>query len=140
MRRIVLDTNCLLMCVAPRSPYHKVWQDFLEGKVEWCVTTEILSEYAEILEKKTSAWFAETVVNTIVNNESTIRVSPTYFFTVIQADPDDNKFVDCAVCGNAEFIVSNDAHFKILKEIVFPKVKVLRIEEFIAECSESIDS
>lgn len=131
MRRIVLDTNCLLMCVPPKSPYHQIWRDFLEGKVEWCVSTEILSEYTEILASKTSLWFAETVVDTIVNGENTIRVSPTYFFNLIKSDPDDNKFVDCAICGNAEYIVSNDAHFKILNEIDFPKVRVVRIEDYL---------
>ena len=49
MRRIVIDTNCLLMCVSANSPYHKVWTDFIEGSVSWCVSTEILSEYMEIL-------------------------------------------------------------------------------------------
>jgi len=131
MRRVVQDTNCLLMSISSRSPYHKVWSDFLEGKVEWCVSTEILSEYTEILEQKTSAWLAETVVDTIVNNENTIRVSPNFYFKLIEAYPDDNKFVDCAVCGNAELIVSNDAHFNILKDIDFPKIKVSRIEEFV---------
>ena len=111
MRRIVLDTNCLLMCVSSKSPYHKVWTEFVEGRVEWCVSTEILSEYMEILEQKTNAWFAEVIVNAIVNNENTVRVSPSFFFNLIQADPDDNKFVDCAVCGNSEYIVSNDSHF-----------------------------
>jgi len=130
MRRIVLDTNCLLMCVFPRSPYHHIWTDFLEGKVAWCVSTEILSEYTEILGRKTSPWFAETVVDAIVNNENTIRISPTYFFNLILSDPDDNKFVDCAVCGNAEYIVSNDTHFKVLEKIDFPKVKVVRIDNY----------
>ena len=118
------------MCVSPHSPYHHIWTDFVEGKVEWCVSTEVLSEYTEILAEKTSEWFAETIVNVIVNNEHTVRVSPTYFFNLIQADPDDNKFVDCAICGNAEFIVSNDSHFKVLKHISWPKLKVLRIEEY----------
>lgn len=59
------------------------------------------------------------------------RVSPTYFFNLIKSDPDDNKFVDCAICGNAEYIVSNDAHFKILNEIDFPKVRVVRIEDYL---------
>ncbi len=131
MRRIVLDTNCLLMSIASRSPYHKIWTDFLEGKVEWCVSTEILAEYTEILEQKTTPWLAETVVDTIVNNENTIRVAPNFFFKLIEADPDDNKFVDCAVCGNAELIVSNDSHFNILNQIDFPRVRISRIEEFI---------
>lgn len=82
MRRIVVDTNCLLMCVSPMSKYHEVW-----------------SEY----------------------------------FNLIEADPDDNKFVDCAVCGNADLIVSNDSHFSVLANIKFPKVRVVRIEEYIDE-------
>ena len=130
MRRIVLDTNCLLMCVSAKSPYHKIWKDFIEGKVAWCVSTEILAEYTEVLGKHTNPWFAEVIVNTIVNNETTIRVAPAYFFHLIQADPDDNKFVDCAICGNAEYIVSNDSHFNVLNEIEFPKVRVIRIEEY----------
>lgn len=86
MRKVVIDTNCLLMCVSANSPYHKVWSDFIEGKVAWCVSTEILAEYNEILALHTSPWFAEVVVNTIVNNETTIRVAPTFFFHLIQAD------------------------------------------------------
>lgn len=45
-------------------------------------------------------------------------------------DPDDNKFVDCAICGGAELIVSNDKHFDVLKAIDFPYVKVMRLQEF----------
>ncbi len=99
--------------------------------MEWCVSIEVLSEYTEILTEKSSEWFAETVVNAIVNNENTVRVSPTFFFNLIQSDPDDNKFVDCAICGNAEFIVSNDSHFNVLKRIGWPKLSVIRIEEYI---------
>jgi predicted nucleic acid-binding protein len=52
---------------------------------------------------------------------------------LIQADPDDNKFVDCAVCGNAEFIVSNDSHFRILDDIDWPKLQLVTIQEYIKE-------
>ncbi len=65
-----------------------------------------------------------------MQNEKVIRVSPTFFFNLIQSDPDDNKFVDCAICGNAEIIVSNDAHINILKQIGWPKLSVIRIEEY----------
>lgn len=49
---------------------------------------------------------------------------------MIQADPDDNKFVDCAVCSNAEYIVSNDAHFRVLKQIGWPKLSVIVIDDY----------
>ena len=48
-----------------------------------------------------------------------------------QANENDNKFVDCAFVSGASCIVSNDAHFNILKEINFPKIFVLRIKEFL---------
>ena len=51
---------------------------------------------------------------------------------LIQADEDDNKFVDCAFSAGASCIVSNDAHFKILEQVDFPKILVLRISEFIS--------
>ena len=94
MRKVVLDTNCLLMSIPKISPYRRIWDDFLGGKIVLCVT-------------------------------------PYYKLHLIQADEDDNKFVDCAFVSGASCIVSNDAHFNILKEINFPKIFVLRIKEFL---------
>ena len=130
MRRIVLDTNCLVAILPSRSPYHEVWTDFLDGKLELCVSNEILSEYVEIISVKTESAFAEAIVNTLINKPNLIRVVPTWRFGLIEADPDDNKFVDCAICGGAELIVSNDKHFDVLKAIDFPYVKVMRLQEF----------
>jgi predicted nucleic acid-binding protein len=53
-----------------------------------------------------------------------------YNWQLITADPDDNKFVDCAICANARYLVSNDRHFSVLKKIDFPKVGILTIQEF----------
>ena len=41
------------------------------------------------------------------------------------------KFVDCAIAANASFIVSEDTHFKILKNIPFPDVRVIRLAQFV---------
>ena len=57
---------------------------------------------------------------------------PYYRFNMIQADPDDNKFVDCAIAGNAKYIVTNDHHYDILRETPFPHVDVMSITEFLA--------
>ena len=122
MRRIVVDTNCLLAVLPSQSPYHKVWVDFLENRLEICVSNEILTEYEEILAQKTSLFFAEAIIKTLLNKSNLIRVSPVWRFGLITQDPDDNKFVDCAICGNAEFLVSNDKHFKVLSNISFPYV------------------
>jgi putative PIN family toxin of toxin-antitoxin system len=131
MRRIVIDTNCLIAILPSKSPYHKVWTDFLEQRLEICVSNEILMEYEEIISEKTSPAFAEAIIKTLINKPNFIRVYPTWRFGYIVADPDDNKFVDCAICGRAELLVSNDKHFNILKDIGFPYVRVLRIQDFV---------
>lgn len=50
---------------------------------------------------------------------------------MISQDPDDNKFVDCAIASNSDWIVTNDKHFHILKGIDFPRVNVISVEDFI---------
>lgn len=131
MRRIVIDTNCLVAILPSKSPYHKVWTDFLEQQLEICVSNEILMEYEEIISEKTSPAFAEAIIKTLINKPNFIRVYPTWRFGYIVTDPDDNKFVDCAICGRAELLVSNDKHFNVLKDIEFPHVRVLRIQDFV---------
>ncbi len=133
MRRIVLDTNCLLQALPTRSPYHKIWADVLKHKISLCVNTEILNEYEEILAEKTTKEIAKGVVEAIARLSTTIYQDAYIHFGLITQDADDNKFVDCAVAADAEYIVSNDKHFNILKEIEWPKVIVLKIQEFMRQ-------
>lgn len=53
-----------------------------------------------------------------------------YRWNLITKDPDDNKFVDCAIFANADFIVSDDKHFNELDSVEFPKVLVVRLDDF----------
>ena len=131
MRRVVIDTNCLLAILPSRSPYHSVWTEFLANKLEICVSNEILMEYEEILSEKTSPSFADSIIQTILNRKNLVRVSPVWRFNLIAQDPDDNKFVDCAVCGRAEYLVSNDRHFQVLRDVSFPPITLVTLQEFV---------
>ena len=133
MARLVLDTNSLLMCISRRSSYHELWLSFLDGRNELCVTTEILSEYAEILGQRTSAKFTEAALGVITNNPFTTFVTPYYHFKLIVADPDDDKFVDCAIASNAKYVVTEDSHFDVLKKVDFPKVEVINLDDIIQQ-------
>ena len=75
---------------------------------------------------------AANIIDAIVNNPYTLEVQPFYKFNLIQQDPDDNKFVDCAIAGNARYIVTNDHHYDILRNTAFPHVDVLSIDDFLA--------
>ena len=135
-RLVVLDTNCLVQSLPAKSPYHKIWEDFLQGKFMLCVSNEILNEYEEIIERYSSASVARNVISAIVHSPYTLYKEASFKFNLIEADPDDNKFVDCAIAANASFIVSQDHHFDILKNIDFPKVELIGIDTFIALLSD----
>ena len=130
MRLIVLDTNCLLQSLPSKSPFHNVWTCILDGSVSLCVNTEILNEYEEIISQKTTKEIAYNVVEAIAKLSTTKFQTAYYHFNLINSDPDDNKFVDCAIASNAELIVTNDAHFDILKTIEFPKLGISTLQKF----------
>lgn len=95
------------------------------------MSNEILEEYTEILQKLTDDETAEVVLSTILNSSFVCFITPYFKFNLIAADPDDNKFVDCALASGARFLISNDHHYDILKHIDYPKVDVVTINEFI---------
>ena len=131
MERIVLDTNCLIQSISPRSPYRRIWDSFFDGTNLLCVTTSILNEYEEILNLLTNEETAKYIIDAIVSNPYTIFITVYFDFNLIQKDPDDNKFVDCAIVANARCIVTQDHHFDVLSTIDFPKVDVIDIDEFL---------
>ncbi|MEA5458763.1 putative toxin-antitoxin system toxin component, PIN family [Arcicella sp. LKC2W] len=136
--RIVLDTNILLVSVSDRSPYHLIFKSFIEERYEICVTTEILDEYAEILSKYSSQFLATNTLEVIENAANSVLITRYFAFELIKNDPDDNKFVDCAIASNADFIVTNDGHFNVLKEIPFPQVNIISIDDFMEILKVSI--
>ena len=127
---IVLDTNSLIMSIASKSPYRSVWQAFLGGDYNLCISNEIMEEYAEVLARNISPRVSEAIVYAILTRPNVIRKDPHYSFGLIEADKDDNKFMDCAIAANAKCIVTEDNHFNVLKTIPFPKVEVIGIDEF----------
>ena len=131
MRYVVLDTNCLIQALPSRSRYHKIWTEFLAGHYNLCVSNEILTEYEEILAMHTSPEVAHNVVEAIARHPQTIyRESYFRFHLLSDIDKDDDKFVDCAITANADYIVTEDSHFSHLKRIEFPKLTVLTLDEF----------
>jgi len=128
--KVILDTNCLVVALPQNSPYRCLWDAFRQGKYSLCYSTEILQEYEEVLLRY---HLPETVLLTmeiLLKLPNVIPVIPYYKWNLITIDPDDNKFADCALNSGANFIVSNDKHFNVLKDITFPKVNIIDIDSF----------
>lgn len=114
-QRIVLDTNCLLMAIPRKSPYHQILLDFLSCRYYLCVSNEVVFEYEEILTRKVGKIVATNIINAILAAPNTIFINPQNRYHLIEADPDDNKFVDCAITAKAKYIVTQDRHYDIVR-------------------------
>jgi len=87
-------------------------------------------EYEELLMRFYSQPLTYNLLNFIVNSIYTQQVNVYFKWNLIATDPDDNKFVDCAFNAGADYIVTNDKHFNVVKTIEFPSIKVIDIDTF----------
>ena len=134
--RIVLDTNCLVASLSRHSKYYPVWRGLQTGKYVMCLSYDILEEYEEIIGLKTTPEVARNVISLLLKCKNVEFVSPYFKWRLIEADHDDDKFVDCAFAANATFIVSDDKHFEILGNIAFPKISVIKLQQFLESLTE----
>ncbi len=85
----------------------------------------------EILQRLIGNSVADVIIKSIINSPFAEFISPYYRFNLISADPDDNKFVDCAIAANARYVVTNDHHYEVLASIQFPHVDVISLDDFL---------
>lgn len=128
--KVVIDTNVLLVSISPHSKYHWVFEELLKETYELFITNDILLEYDEIISSRYSGHVVINLFETLKTLPNVHHINPHFQWNLITQDPDDNKFVDCALNSGADCILTHDKHFNILKEIDFPKIKILKIHEF----------
>ena len=131
MNPVVIDTNCLLQIISRKSPYRPIWDAFIDGRFDLCVSNEILDEYIEIISQKMTPEIAENVADLLLKSKNVELIYPQFRWGLITADPDDNKFVDCAFAAGADYLVSEDSHFKVLRQTPFPQLNLVTLDEFL---------
>lgn len=129
--KVVIDTNVFLVIIPSLSRYHIAYEALKENRYNLAVSNEIMMEYEEQLSSRYAIADASEILENLLENQNIKLCNPEYKWNLITTDPDDNKFVDCAIASNADWIVTNDKHFHLLRDIDFPKVNVISIEEFI---------
>jgi putative PIN family toxin of toxin-antitoxin system len=129
-RKIILDTNVLLVSISSKSPYHCIFKKLIDGAYDIGITTEILMEYEEVIERKFNSEVAKDTIRTLLALPNAEKINVYYNWNLIEADSDDNKFVDCAVSANATGIVTEDKHFNVLRNVDYPNITVISIADF----------
>ena len=127
--RVIFDTNVLLVSVSTRSPYHWAYRAIVDGHVTLCLSTGIALEYDEVLSSHMGGEASDDVLSFLETAPNVEWVRAAYQWRLISADPDDDKFVDCAVAAGAT-IVTEDRHFDVLRGVDFPPVRVVGIDGF----------
>ncbi len=127
--KIVLDTNCLLQSISRRSVYAVVIDKLMESAFDLYITNDILMEYDEKVSEIFSRETAELITGAMSLLQNVKKIEVYFQFNLITADPDDNKFADCAFAANVHYLVTNDKHFNILKSITFPIINIINLDE-----------
>ena len=132
--RVCIDTNVVLGMFTLGHPYRPIFEAWFDGKLHWAVTTEILFEYEEVTQRQAGTRKAAMMMRLIAlvdsQHANLISVSPTFRFRTITHDPDDDKFADCAIATEADYIITEDRHFRTLATAGY-QPQPITPEEFI---------
>lgn len=113
---------------------HVIFTAWLQRRFLWALSNEVLTEHEEILTQQSGRqrWLQLSRVFDLAEAQGglVIKVQPSFQFHVIAVDPDDNKFTDCAITADADYVITEDRHFDSLVDAGY-KAQPIRPEEFI---------
>jgi putative PIN family toxin of toxin-antitoxin system len=128
---VVIDTNVFVSCISRKSVNHLVYKDLTQGYYDLHITNDILLEYEEKISAKYDIETAELFLTALHELPNVFKEEVFFYWNLITEDADDNKFVDCAIISNVDYLVTNDKHFNGLKKLSYPRVNIITVEEFV---------
>ncbi|HCN19883.1 MAG TPA: putative toxin-antitoxin system toxin component, PIN family [Candidatus Brocadiales bacterium] len=128
--RVVIDTNVFISSFFGGNP-RKIIDLWRKEKITLCLSGDILEEYTEVLkriglEDEDELRELLTLFSKGFNIVFTARTAK---INVVKGDPDDNKFIECAVALKAKVIITGDKTLEALKE--YAGIKILTPAQFL---------
>lgn len=135
MLKVVIDTNVFISSFFGGVPREiiNLWK---KGKIVLCLSQEIIKEYLEVLNRlglKDKREIAN-LTGLFAEGYNSIFTAKTLNINVVDDDPDDNKFLECAVALDSKIIISGDKHLKEIKKYI--DIEIVSPKEFIDLYSE----
>lgn len=113
--KVVLDTNVFISAVFFGGVPGKILRAWRDGDLHIVLSTEIVEEYIEVLQrlgKRHPPIETDVVIELLLAGAEVIAVSS--LDKPASADPDDDKFIACALASKAKVIISGDQHLLVL--------------------------
>jgi uncharacterized protein len=137
--KIVLDTNVLVSATFWNGDSEKIIQKVENKEIELILSKEILDEFDAVLNYKD---IQDKIKNKNLELKRTVEkitilcaiIEPKQKLNIIIDDPTDNKFLECAIEGKADFIVSKDKHLLKIKE--YQGIKTITPEELLVNINK----
>lgn len=131
--KVVIDTQILLRSIPKNAPEKIIYHAFGKKEFTWVFSNEIVSEYAELVSKWYGIETMSFMLSILLESENHQRFEPSYKWQLVEEDPDDNKFIDCAIGANADYLVTDDNHIRriIKRKNPFPPIKIISFAEFM---------
>ena len=116
---VCLDTNVVLQALAAGNPCAPILQAWFEGRLTWAVSTSIWLEYEEVICARSGRARWEKLGRLMdavrsLRPETLREISPAFEFHTTPGDRDDGKFANCAIAAHADFVITEDRHFRPL--------------------------
>ena len=130
--RIVIDTNVFVSSFfGPEGNPRAIIDLWKTGKMILSVSEEILGEYVEVLARLGLADEPELkeLLQLFQRRSNIVFVTSAPTLSMIEKDPDDDKFVGCAAASGAKIVISGDKHLQDLKK--FKDIQILSPVEFL---------
>lgn len=130
--RVIIDTNVFVSGVFFRGPPHRILQAWRDGSLNLTVSPEIVSEYERVgrkLEERYGGLAFQPVMALVLCHATLVEAPP--LAEPACADPDDDKFIACALASECALIISGDRH--LLDVDGYAGIKTLRPRDFVDE-------
>jgi putative PIN family toxin of toxin-antitoxin system len=128
--RIVADTNILVSALLFGGPPEQVFLAGLRGEIQLLLSLPLLKEFEKVLKEKfkLSIHLVREIIQEVMDVAEIVEVSS--HIRAISYPDEDNRVLECAVDGKADFIVTGDTrHILPLKE--YGGIKILSPSEFL---------
>jgi putative PIN family toxin of toxin-antitoxin system len=131
--RVVIDTNIFISSFFGGNP-RKIIDLWKSGRITLCFSKPIVDEYVEVLRRLglQNERELEELLRLFSLGIHVLFTVRTPELHIVKDDPDDDKFIECAVALKAGFVISGDKHLIAVQE--YMGIRIVRSSVFLMEC------